>query len=101
VEAADLQVATIFIAQDNWPVHFLPEVTEALVLTKIRLLRLPTYASWTNPIETVWRKLYQEVLHQHEFRDRWKEFEATMEAWLQQCINGSLVLLRYVGLNPD
>jgi transposase len=101
VEAAYPEAERIYIAQDNWPVHFLPAVVEALEPTKIRLLRLPTYAPWTNPIEKVWRKLYQEVLHQHEFRDQWKTLQATVEAWLQQWCNGSMELLRYVGLNPD
>ena len=101
VEAAYPEAETIFIAQDNWPVHFLPAVTGALEGTKIRLLRLPTYAPWTNPIEKVWRKLYQEVFHQHDFQDRWKDLQVTVEEWLQQWANGSMELLRYVGLNPD
>jgi DDE superfamily endonuclease len=101
VEVAYPGAETIYIAQDNWPVHFLPEVTEALKSTRVQLLRLPTYAPWTNPIEKVWRKLYQEVLHQHDYRDRWKELQVVVEAWLQQWANGSMELLRYVGLNPD
>lgn len=101
VEAAYPGAETIYIAQDNWPVHFLPEVTAALEATRVRLLRLPTYAPWTNPIEKVWRKLYQEVLHQHEYRDRWNELQAIVGAWLQGWASGSMELLRYVGLNPD
>jgi transposase len=101
VEAAYPAAETIYIAQDNWPVHFLPEVLEALRGTRIQLLRLPTYAPWTNPIEKVWRKLYQEILHQHEFRDRWAELQTTVQAWLQRWANGSMELLHYVGLNPD
>jgi transposase len=101
VELAYPEAETIYIAQDNWPVHFLPEVTTALESTRVKLLRLPTYAPWTNPIEKVWRKLYQEILHQHEYRDRWAELQATVEAWLQRWANGSTELLRYVGLNPD
>jgi hypothetical protein len=101
LEAEYPAAETIYLAQDNWPVHFLPAVTGALEGTKIRLLRLPTYAPWTNPIEKVWRKLYQDVLHQHDFADRWKDLQAAVEAWLQQWANGSMELLRYVGLNPD
>lgn len=37
----------------------------------IELLMLPTYASWTNPIEKLWRKLKQEELHLHRFQDEW------------------------------
>jgi transposase len=36
--------------------------------TQIGLLRLPTYVPWTNPIEKLWQRLKQEVLHQHDFR---------------------------------
>jgi hypothetical protein len=45
VEAASPQAETIFLAQDNWPVRFLLEVTEALEPTQNWLLRLPTDAS--------------------------------------------------------
>jgi transposase len=41
----------------------------ALAPSKIVLVPLPTYAPWTNPVEKVWRKLCQEVLHLHEFVD--------------------------------
>ena len=101
LEAAYPAAEVIYIAQDNWPVHFRPAILEALASSRIRLLRLPTYAPWTNPIEKVWRKLYQEILHQHEFQDRWAELQATVEAWLQKWAHGSMDLLRYVGLNPD
>jgi len=33
----------------------------------ITLVYLPTYAPWLNPIEKLWRKAYQEVLHLHRF----------------------------------
>ena len=59
----------IDIAQDNWPVHFHQAILSELSGTRIRLLRLPTYAPWTNPIEKVWRKLNQEVLHQHRLNE--------------------------------
>ncbi len=101
VAAAYPAAERISIAQDNWPVPFLPAVEAALADTPIRLLRLPTYAPWTNPIEKVWRWLYQDGLHQHDFQDRWPELQATVEAWLQRWSDGSMELLRYVGLNPD
>lgn len=91
----------IFIAQDNWPVHFHEEILTALATTKIVVLPLPTYAPWTNPIEKVWRKLYQELLHLHDFGDRWTDLKQTVTEWLAQFQNGSLDLLRYVGLYPD
>ncbi len=48
----------IYIALDNWPVHFHPYVMRNLqrIKSKIRFLPLPTYAPWTNPIEKFWRQ---------------------------------------------
>ena len=46
------QADVIYIALDNWPNHFHGYVRDNLARTrsKIRLLPLPTYAPWTNPI---------------------------------------------------
>jgi transposase len=90
------EAAVIYVAQDNWPVHFLPGVTEAVAGTPIRLLRLPTYAPWTNPVEKVWRKLRQEVLHQHDFADDWAGLQAEVAGWLARAAPADL--LRYTGL---
>jgi hypothetical protein len=90
----------IYVAQDNWPVHFYERVLEALESTKVKLLRLPTYAPWTNPIEKLWRRLKQEVLHQHDFGDDWEGLKAAICAWLQKWSGPSPGLLRYVGLCP-
>ena len=38
----------------------------------IQLVPLPTYASWCNPIEKLWRQLRQELLHLHRFADRFR-----------------------------
>jgi pimeloyl-ACP methyl ester carboxylesterase len=54
--AAYPEAEAIYVAQDNWPVHFHPDVAASWVGTPLRPLRLPTYAPWTNPIEKVWRK---------------------------------------------
>lgn len=88
----------IYVIQDNWPVHFHPEVLAALADTPLRLVRLPTYAPWTNPVEKVWRKLYAEVLHLHRFADAWDELTQTVQAWLDQWAEPTPTLLRYVGL---
>lgn len=88
----------IYIIQDNWPVHFHPELLAALADTPIRLVRLPTYAPWTNPVEKVWRKLYAEVLHLHRFADAWDELTQTVQTWLDQWAEPTAALLRYVGL---
>jgi hypothetical protein len=101
VQATYPDAERIFIAQDNWPVHFHEDILTALADSKIVLVPLPTYAPWTNPIEKVWRKLYQELLHLHDFDDRWSDLKQAVAAWLAQFRDGSFALLRYVGLYPD
>jgi transposase len=91
----------IYIALDNWPVHFQPDVLAALQNSKITLLFLPTYAPWLNPIEKVWRKLKQEILHLHRYSSRWKELQERVEDWLIQYDRPAPDLLYYVGLSPS
>lgn len=88
----------IYVAQDNWPVHFLPAVQQGLSGTPVRLLRLPTYAPWTNPVEKVWRKLKQELLHQHDYRDDWAGLQAAVGGWLAGAAADPGALRRYTGL---
>ncbi|HKT40527.1 MAG TPA: IS630 family transposase [Ktedonobacterales bacterium] len=89
----------IYIALDNWPVHFQQDLRATLAATTpIRLLRLPTYAPWTNPVEQLWRKLYAEVLHLHRLADAWDELTQTVQAWLDQWLTPAPDLLRYLGL---
>jgi hypothetical protein len=56
------------------------------------------YASWTNPIEKLWRWLKQEVLHLHRLADQWPELQQRVDHLLVQFAHGSKALLRYVGL---
>ena len=113
----------IHLVQDNWPLHLHPDVRAALhpqtfpfelplprrwpnepsthakhLDLPIQLELLPTYASWTNPIEKLWRKLKQDLLHLHPWADQWKELCVRVNLYLSQFANGSLDLLRYVGL---
>lgn len=115
----------IYVAEDNWPVHFHPDVlaclqpqnfpfpvnlprnwpTEPTGRIKqdelpIQILRLPTYASWCNPIEKLWRELRQEVLYLHRLADEWQELKARVNNFLADFEDGSPDLLRYVGLLP-
>ena len=116
----------IYVAQDNWPVHFHPDVLARLQPhdfpwppklpanwprepsakavrdnLPIQLLCLPTYASWLNPTEKLWRWLRQDVLHLHRLRDDWAALKQRVAVFLDQFRHGSLKLLRYVGLLPD
>ena len=127
--AAYPKAERIYAVQDNWPVHFHPDVLVALerqeqvsrwpehhpanwpdkpshqaqrkwgdLKLPIQLIRLPTYASWLNPIEKLWRKLNQEVLHLHRLADDLAGLRERVDHFLDQFANGSPDLLRYVGL---
>lgn len=115
----------IYAVVDNWPVMFHPDVLAVLQpqlwpwppylpsnwRTKprrrarrdhlpIQLIGLPTYASWLNPIEKLWRWLKQDVLHLHRLSDDWPALRQAVAAFLDQFANGSQPLLRYTGLWP-
>lgn len=120
------QAETIFVVLDNWPVHFhaeiyghlaqqqwpwplkqpwnwpvLPEgptVTDPLPL---QLVFLPSYASWLNPIEKLWRYLKQTVLHLHRMTEQWPQLIERVDAFLDRFALGSPDLLRYTGLLPN
>lgn len=101
IRAAYPTAATIFVIQDNWPMHADERVLAAAQSQRITPLWLPTYAPWLNPIEKLWRKLKQEVLHLHRLSDAWEVLQTRVEAFLANFAQGSLALLRYVGLLPD
>ncbi len=117
----------IDVVMDNWPIHFHPDVLAALepqqspwprylpshwskepsqramkrwseLNLPIQAIPLPTYASWLNPIEKLWRKTKQDVLHLHRFADRLEELREEVDRFLDQFADGSHDLLRYVGL---
>jgi hypothetical protein len=119
------QPTIIYLVQDNWPVHLHPDVLARLIpqtfafprylprdwpttprhtwpeakRLPITLMLLPTYASWTNPIEKLWRWLRQDVLHLHRVADDWTALQALVTHFLDQFAQGSNALLRYVGLS--
>jgi hypothetical protein len=120
------EAATIYVVVDNWPVLFHPEVLAPLQAQNlpwppyvprnwpkeaskqarhdnlpIQLLCLPTYASWLNPIEKLWRWLKQDVLHLHRLSQDWPALKQAVADFLDPFAAGSLPLLRYVGLLPD
>ena len=117
----------IYLIQDNRAIHFHPNLIAALLpqgtnfdkptppnwtekpskqigrLGKlpIELVQLPTYASWTNPIEKLWRWVRQSVIHLHRLSNNWQALQEKVIAFMEQFKGGSLPLLRYVGLLPN
>ena len=57
--------------------------------------------AFLNPIEKVWRKLKQEILHLHRYSSRWKDWQERVDAWLIQYDRPAPDLLHYVGLSPS
>jgi len=124
------QAKSLYVVQDNWPVHFHPDLLVALenqstpfglkvppnwptkpsgaALKKwgalhlpIQLVLLPTYASWLNPIEKLGRYLKQEVVHLHPLANDLAKLRAELDRFLDRFVLGSNLLLRYVGLFTD
>lgn len=130
VVAAYPEAERLVIVLDNWPVHFHPDLLAALepqacpfpfsrppswpdtpsaaavrkwgdLRLPIQLLPLPTYASWLNPIEKLWRWLRQDVVHLHRWADDLPALRAAADVFLAQFTAGSAeaaALLRYTGL---
>lgn len=98
----DAQV--IYLALDNWPVHFHPYVQEHLAHMKqpnrLRFLSLPTYAPWTNPTEKYWLKLVREWLSFHPYVGNQKQFIEQLDGWLTRHSGESQALLHELGLLP-
>lgn len=131
LRAAYPQAERIYVVMDNWPIHIHPDVLVALEAQETRHLRplppswpaqpsakavkqwgqlqlpiqlipLPTYASWCNPIEKLWRKLRQELTHLHPWAADLARLREEIDGFLNQFAAGSTDLLRYVGLGiPD
>jgi hypothetical protein len=128
VRCAYPQAKRIWIIQDNWPIHFHPDVLLALepperlypvklprnwtkVPTQeaikqcghwhlpIQIIQLPTYASWCNPIEKLWRKLKQDQLHLHPWAQDLPTLREQVLQFFQPFETGAPELLRSVGLH--
>ena len=89
----------IYVIQDCWPVHLLTPVCATAAHHNIALLPLPTYSSWRNPIEKLWRWLKQDVIHMHRWALDWPRLKQAVLAFLAQFDHPSPALLRYVGLS--
>jgi hypothetical protein len=125
------RIETIYMVEDNWPVHYHPDLLihlqpqhfpfpiylpgnwpnepspkarrEAQKRSEklpIRIVQLPTYASWANPIEKLWRWVRQSILHLHRLSDEWQTLKQRVMDFIQSFAKGSDELLRYVGLSP-
>jgi transposase len=91
----------IYVAQDNWPVHKLPEVLQALCAQRLVPLFFPTYASWLNPIEKLWKWLKQEVLRMHRWAAQLDQLRLAVTEFLDRFSQPSASLLRYTGLMSE
>ncbi|MBI1876839.1 MAG: transposase, partial [Chloroflexi bacterium] len=98
VRAAYAHAEKIYLVQDNWPIHKLPEVMAARHRHQLTPSFLPTYASWLNPIEKLWRWLKQAVLHLHRWAGDLKTLRQQVIEFLDRFQDGSDPLLHYVGL---
>ena len=117
----------IIVIQDNWPIHCHPDIVAALqkqdspfelhkpkswdnvkpkkkfigLNLPVQMVFLPTYASWLNPIEKVWKKLKQEKIHLHTCTDALPKLKENIIEWLKPLEKGSEELLKYVGLRKE
>lgn len=115
----------IFIVLDNWPVHYHPDIIAALepqiyqndfktpdswkniqpkkkymgLNLPIQLLPLPTYASWLNPIEKLWKWLKKDIIHNHQTAHDWTQLKVQIQKFLNKFLIPVPLLLTFVGLN--
>lgn len=90
----------VFVVQDNCPFHYSDNVLAIANELDIIPVYLPTYASWLNPIEKLWRWLKADILRGHEFAHDPLLLRQVVAEFLDQFANRSSTLLRYVGLLP-
>lgn len=90
----------VFVVQDNCPFHYCDNVLATADELDIIPVYLPTYASWLNPIEKLWRWLKADILRGHEFAHDPLQLRQVVAEFLDRFANGSSALLRYVGLLP-
>jgi transposase len=115
----------IYIIIDNWPIHYHPNVIAALEDQKwahrfrippswqdikvnkkyqglnlpIQFLPLPTYASWLNPIEKLWRWLKQVVIHVNPYAQEWQTLKDKVLLFFNRVNELPIEVLNYLGLN--
>lgn len=91
----------LYVVQDNCPsIHKHDTVLATAQALDITPVFLPTYASWLNPIERLWRLLKADVLHNHPWAHSLPLLRSQVSAFLDQFLDPSDFLLHYVGLLP-
>jgi transposase len=89
----------LYVIQDNWNIHTHPDVLTAVAKSpRLIPVWLPPYSPWLNPLEQLWRWLRQDVLKMHRWVEDWPHVKQRVHDFLDQFAQGSLDLLRYVGL---
>lgn len=99
LRAAYPDAEEIYVIQDCWPVHFAAQVCATACREGITLVPLPTYSSWRNPMEKLWRWLKQDVLHMHPWAADWQHTKQAVDAFLARFAQPNTALLHYVGLS--
>lgn len=115
---------TVYLVLDNWTVHWHPDLRAAVELQHfpfvmdlpkswqhlkprkkylkmnlpIQLVYLPTYASWLNPIEKVWKWLKQDVIHLHRLTDDFQALKDKVLHWFMQPVHSNEQILKFIGL---
>lgn len=84
VDAAYPDVEVLYVIWDNWPVHH-SEIAKATLaqLPRLKVVTLPTYAPWLNPIEKLWRKFRQELDYLHSLAHDWKAWRAQVKQFFK------------------
>jgi DDE superfamily endonuclease len=126
VKAAYPAAEVIYLVEDNWSVHFHPTILNAFPTQEtqfelkissswkevvgdewkkeklpFQIVPLPTYASWCNPIEKLWKWLKQEILHLHRQADNWENLKEQIKEFLNRFRQESAELLQYIGLTEN
>lgn len=97
----DYPERTLFVIQDNVSFHKSDNVLAIADELNIIPVYLPTYASWLNPIEKLWRWLKADILRGHGFAHDPDKLREIVAIFLNKFADGSDDLLRYVGLLPE
>lgn len=91
----------LFVVQDNCRMlHDHPDVLQTAQELRVTPVFLPTYASWLNPIEKLWRWLRQDCLYNHTLAHDLSALRGSVSTFLDQFAHGSDELLHYCGLLP-